>query len=72
MDQNRDVDDVDRVRTIAFSAQESKTAVDQSKPAAGTPVADDNMTPYRNLAADTLRPFQAHDMPTAKNEGTGA
>jgi hypothetical protein len=48
--------------TIASSAQEPKPAVQQ------TPVADDNMTPYRNLAADTLNAFQAHDMPTAKKK----
>jgi hypothetical protein len=41
--------------TIAFSAQEPKPA-------------DDNMTPYRNLAADTLKAFKAHDMPTAKKK----
>ncbi len=28
--------------------------------------ADDHMTPYRVLAADTLKAFKAHDMPTAK------
>jgi hypothetical protein len=49
--------------TIASSAQEPKPAVDQSKPAA-----DDNMTPYRTLAADTLKAFKAHDMPTAKKK----
>ena len=54
---------------IASSAQEPKTAVDQSKPAASTPAADDNMTPYRELAADTLQAFKAHDMPTAKKKG---
>ena len=30
--------------------------------------ADDNMTPYRVLAADTLKAFKAHDMPTAKKK----
>jgi len=30
--------------------------------------ADDNMTPYRKLAADTLQAFQAHDMPLAKKK----
>jgi hypothetical protein len=48
--------------TIVPSAQEP----DQSKPAAGA--ADDNMTPYRKLAADTLAAFKAHDMPTAKKK----
>ena len=51
--------------TIASSAQEPKPPVDQSKPAAGAAAADDNMTPYRTLAADTLQAFKAHDMPTA-------
>ena len=54
--------------SIASLAQESTPALDQSKPAAGTPAADDNMTPYRKLAADTLNAFQAHDMPTAKKK----
>ena len=54
--------------TTASSAQEPQPAVDQSKPAAGIPAADDNMTPYRKLAADTLKAFQAHDMPTAKKK----
>ena len=30
--------------------------------------ADDNMTPYRKLAADTLTAFKAHDMATAKKK----
>ena len=34
----------------------------------GAPAPDDNMTPYRTLAADTLKAFQAHDMPTAKKK----
>jgi hypothetical protein len=41
--------------TIASSAQQSKPA-------------DDNMTPYRRLAADTLAAFNAHDMSTAKKK----
>jgi hypothetical protein len=52
--------------TIALSAQEPKATVDQSKP--GALAADDNMTPYRKLAADTLQAFKAHDMPTAKEK----
>ena len=48
--------------TIASSAQEPKPAAEQ------TPAANDNMTPYRNLAADTLKAFQAHDMATAKKK----
>jgi hypothetical protein len=54
--------------TIAFSAQAPQPAVDQAKPAAGAAAADDNMTPYRKLAADTLEAFKAHDMPTAKKK----
>jgi hypothetical protein len=42
--------------TMAASAQEPK------------PAADDNMTPYRKLAADTLKAFKANDMPTAKKK----
>jgi hypothetical protein len=53
--------------TIALSAQEPKSA-DQSKPAVAAPAVDDNMTPYRKLAADTLQAFKAHDMPTAKKK----
>ena len=53
--------------TIALSAQEPNPAVDQSKPA-GAAAADDNMTPYRKLATDTLQAFKAHDMPTAKKK----
>jgi hypothetical protein len=52
--------------TIISSAQEPSPAADQSMPAANPPAVDDNMTPYRKLAADTLNAFQAHDMPTAK------
>jgi len=29
-------------------------------------VRDDNMTPYRNLAADTLKAFKANDLPAAR------
>ena len=54
--------------TIAPSAQEPKPAVDQSKPAAGAAATDDNMSPYRKLAADSLTAFKAHDMPTAKKK----
>ena len=41
--------------TIATSAQALKPAAD-------------NMTPYRTLAADTLKAFKAQDMPTAKKQ----
>jgi hypothetical protein len=30
--------------------------------------ADDNMTPYRKLATDTLQAYKAHDMPAAKKK----
>jgi len=52
---------------IAVSAQEP-VPPDQSSPAAAAPVADDNMTPYRTLAADTLAAFKAHDIATAKKK----
>ena len=54
--------------TIASSAQEPKPAVGQSPPAAGAVAADDNMTPYRTLAAETLKAFKAQDVPTAKKK----
>ena len=54
--------------TMAPSAQEPKPADAPSKPPAGAAAADDNMTPYRNLAADTLKAFKANDMPTAKKK----
>jgi len=53
--------------SVASSAQEPKP-VDQAKPAAGAAAAEDNMTPYRKLAADTLTAFKAHDMSTAKKK----
>ena len=57
--------------TIAASAAGLKPAVDKSKPAAAAAATDDNMTPYRTPAADTLKAFKAQDLPTAK-EGPGA
>ena len=50
--------------TIASSAQEPAA---QARPAASA-LADDNMTPYRKLATETLEAFKAHDMPTAKKK----
>ena len=50
--------------TISSSAQEPKPG----QAAAIAPAADDNMTPYRKLAADTLQAFKAHDMSTAKKK----
>ena len=52
---------------IPLWAQEPKPA-SQARPATDAPVADDNMTPYRQLAADTLQAFKARDMPTAKKK----
>ena len=54
--------------TMASSAQEPKSAVARSKPAASAAAADDNMTPYRKLAADALKAFKEHDMATAKKK----
>ena len=54
--------------TIASSAQEPNPAMDHSKAVASAPAPDDNMTPYRKLAADALNAFQAHDMPAAKKK----
>ena len=53
--------------TLTSSAQASMPASEQSQPAAATP-ADDNMTPYRRLATDTLTAFKAHDMASAKKK----
>jgi hypothetical protein len=53
--------------TIASLAQEPKPAA-PGRPEAGAPAADDDMTPYRNLATDTLQAFKAHDMTTAKKK----
>jgi hypothetical protein len=46
------------------TAREAKPAVDKSS-ATGF-VRDDNMTPYRNMATETLKAFQAHDLATAR------
>ena len=54
--------------TSRSSAQEPKPSADSSKPAADAPAVDDNMTPYRKLATDTLTAFQAQDMSTAKKK----
>jgi hypothetical protein len=50
--------------TIVIAAQESTPVTNQAKPAVGA-VAADNMALYRQLAAETLTAFQAHDMSTA-------
>ena len=54
--------------TIAIAAQEPKPAVNQLKSAAGAVAAHDNMARYRQLAAETLTAFQAHDMSTARKK----
>jgi len=46
----------------------SMPSAQEPKPAASAAAAQDNMTPYRNLAADTLQAFKANDMPTAKKK----
>jgi len=53
--------------TLTSSAQASMRAPDQSPSAAATP-ADDNMTPYRKLATDTLTAFKARDMANARKK----
>jgi hypothetical protein len=53
--------------TIASSAQEPKPTA-PARPEAGVLAADDNMTPYRKLATETLQAFKTHDMPTAKKK----
>ena len=53
--------------TIASSAQETKPAA-EARPEAGALASDDNMTPYRKLATDTLQAFKAQDLPTAKKK----
>lgn len=52
--------------TIAVAAREAKP-MDEATPAVAS-VRDDNMTPYRNLAADTLRAFKANDLATARKK----
>jgi hypothetical protein len=51
--------------TMASSAMASTPSADRLQSAA---TATDNMTPYRNLAADTLKAFKAQDMTTAKKK----
>jgi esterase/lipase len=52
--------------TIAMAAREAKP-MDASTPAAAR-ARDDNMTPYRNLAADTLKAFKGNDLATARKK----
>src|SRR6202035_2648684 len=54
--------------TIVASAQKPTPVVDWSTTAASAAAPDDNMTPYRKLAADTLEAFKAHDLPGAKKK----
>jgi hypothetical protein len=53
--------------TLTSVAQASMPAPARSQQAAATS-ADDNMTPYRKLAADTLTAFKAHDMAGARKK----
>ena len=50
--------------TAVTTAWETKPVTTESS--AGTRVRDDNMTPYRNMAAETLKAFKAHDLATAR------
>lgn len=52
--------------TIATAAREAK-ALDLSTPAAAR-VRDDNMTPYRNLATDTVKALKANDLVMARKK----
>ena len=54
-------------RTMS-SAQEPRPTVDQSQQAANAAAVEDNMTPYRRLAEETLTAFRAHDMATARKK----
>ena len=53
--------------TSTSYAQASMPAPDQSRATAATP-ADDNMTPYRKLASETLTAFKAHDLAAARKK----
>jgi hypothetical protein len=52
---------------LTSTAQASIPRLDEFQSAAATP-ADDNMTPYRKLAADALTAFQAHDLAGARKK----
>jgi hypothetical protein len=52
---------------MVVSAQVSKPVLYRPTAIVGG-AADDNMTPYRQLAADTLQAFKAHDLPTTKKK----
>jgi hypothetical protein len=54
--------------TAAIAAQEPAPSANPSKPAARAATADTNMTPYRQLAGETLTAFQAGDMSTARKK----
>ncbi len=54
--------------TLVSPAQEPQSPVAQSKSVTEAPAVDDNMTPYRKLATDTLNAFNAQDMSTAKKK----
>src|SRR5438552_9421847 len=52
--------------TIAMAAREAKPMDVSTQAAAKLP--DDSMTPYRNMAADTLKAFKANDLATARKK----
>ena len=51
---------------IAIGAQEPNPM--NAPPPTAAAARDDNMTPYRNLAADTLKAFKANDLPAARKK----
>src|SRR5205814_6920415 len=51
--------------TVAVSAESPRPV---NRPAIA-PAVDDNMTPYRKLASDTLEAFKARDLATARRNG---
>jgi hypothetical protein len=52
--------------TVAVGAREARS-IDAPTPVAAR-VRDDNMTPYRNLATDTLTAFKANDLAAARKK----
>jgi esterase/lipase len=52
---------------VGVSAHSAPKAVTLAAPAL-TVAVDDNMTPYRKLAEDTLKAFKAMDLPTARKK----
>jgi hypothetical protein len=50
------------------SATRVSASADRWQAAASLAPADDNMTPYRTLAADTQKAFKAHDLTAARKK----